>query len=242
MGNAKFGSRVSKLGKHGDLKLLFKEEGEIRIYRISIKSLHDLFIMRVVISLTIFVACILFGLWVKKNFIFYALGSSLIAYFLPMEMVKSRISSRRRKVLEELPDVVDILSSLVNAGLSLDEAVNYISLNFEGEVSKLFRLVKIKVWEGYGKKEAFYKIARLSFCSEFNTIVKLLVQSDIVGNPIRDVLKELSRMMRDNQRDVLKMKAERLEGNLILIVFIFVFIPVLVLFLLPVLPQLKMLL
>jgi len=94
---------------------------------------------------------------------------------------------------------------------------------------------------GYGKKEAYYNIARLSFCNDFKTVIKILIQSDIVGNPIKDVLKDLSRVIRNNQRDLIKMKAERLESNLVIVIFIFIFIPMLLLFLLPVFPQLKML-
>jgi hypothetical protein len=47
--------------------------------------------------------------------------------------------------------------------------------------------------------------------------------------------------MRENQRDFLKMKAEKLESNLIIVIFIFIFIPVIALFLIPVIPQLQIL-
>lgn len=240
MGKTGLGKKVVQWRSTDDLKLLFEEEGGIKLFKLSIKSLQELFFLRIALSLAFFVGTILFGLLFKKNFVLYALGSSLIFYFLPPEIVKGKVNDRRKKILDELPDIIDILSSLINAGLSLDEAINYISLNFKGEVSRLFRLIKVKIWEGYSKREACYRVARLSFCSDFNTIVKLLVQSDMVGNPIKDVLKDLSRMIRNNQRDMLKMRAERLEGNLTLVVFIFVFIPMLILFLLPVLPQLKM--
>jgi len=55
------------------------------------------------------------------------------------------------------------------------------------------------------------------------------------------VLNNLSRSFRDNQRDQLKIRAERIESNLILVIFIFLFIPMLMIFLLPVLPQLRLL-
>ena len=133
------------------------------------------------------------------------------------------------------------MSSLIKAGLNLDESINYISTNYKGEVSKLFAIAQLRVLEGISKKEAYHKIAKLSFCNDFKTIIKILIQSEMIGNPIKDVLKGLSKAMRDNQRDQLKMRAEKLEGNLILIIFIFMFIPMIFLFLLPVLPQLKML-
>ena len=130
---------------------------------------------------------------------------------------------------------------MIKAGLGLDEAIRYISNNYKGEISKLFKSVQIKTLEGCSKKDAYYSIAKLSFCNDFKTVVKILIQSDIVGNPIKDVLRDLSKVIRNNQKDLLKMRAERLEGNLIIVIFVFIFIPMLFLFLLPVFPQLKML-
>ena len=100
-------------------------------------------------------------------------------------------------------------------------------------------MLHAKILEGRSKPEAFNIIARLSFCSEFKNLIKVLAQSEIIGNPVKDILKDLSRVMRENQRNFLKMKAEKLESNLMIVIFIFIFIPVIALFLIPVIPQLQ---
>lgn len=232
--------RRIKTGFGDDLKFLIDEEGSVKIFGFGISSLESLFLLRIALASSFFIIFILIGFLLGKNFIIYSLIIALIFYFLPAEILKGKMKLRGRKVLSELPDIVDILSSLIKAGLSLDEAVRYISDNYEGEASKLFKLVQVKILEGCSKKDAYYSIARLSFCNDFKTVIKILVQSDIVGNPVKDVLKDLSKVIRNNQRDLLKARAERLEGNLIIVVFIFIFMPMLVLFLLPVFPQLKM--
>jgi tight adherence protein C len=181
------------------------------------------------------------GFLFGKNFILYSLLAAIIFYFLPVEVIKNKILIIRKKILGELPDIVDMLSSLIKAGLTLDEAMTYISRNYNSETSKLFRMLHTKILEGYSKPEAFNIIARLSFCSEFKNLIKVLAQSEIIGNPVKDILKDLSRVMRENQRDFLKMKAEKLESNLIIVIFIFIFIPVIALFLIPVIPQLQIL-
>ena len=181
------------------------------------------------------------GFLLDKNFILYSFIGAIIVYFLVLEISRSQISLKSKKILDELPDIVDVLSSLIKAGLDLNEALNYISDNYKGEISKLFRLARMKIFEGYTKKDAFYLIAKLSFCNDFKTLIKILVQAEMIGNPINKVLKDISKVIRTNQRDLLKIRAERLEGNLVIVVFIFMFIPMIFLFLLPVLPQLKML-
>jgi len=233
--------KMNKTKSDKDLKLLFEEQNGTNIFGIKIKSLEGLFLLRVILSVSFLIIFIFFGFFLGENFILYSFIAAIIFYFLPLEITKSKISLKSRSVQNELPDIIDILSSLIKAGLNLDEALNYISNNYKCEISRLFRLAQIKIFEGYSKMEAFYLIARISFCNDFKTVIKILVQAEMIGNPISGVLKDISRVIRTNQRDLLKISSERLESNLVLVVFIFMFIPMIFLFLLPVLPQLKML-
>ncbi|GAG72027.1 unnamed protein product [marine sediment metagenome] len=232
--------KMNKTKLSEDLELLFEEQNFIKIFGFKIKSLEGLFLLRVILSLSFLIFFIVFGFFLGKNFIFYSFIGAIILYFLPIEIIKSKISSKSKRIQNELPDIVDILSSLIKAGLSLNEALNYISDNYKCETSMLFKLAQIKIFEGYSKMDAYYLIARLSFCNDFKTVIKILVQAEMIGNPISKVLKDVSKVMRANQRDLLKIRSERLESNLVLIIFIFMFIPMIFLFLLPVLPQLKM--
>ena len=224
-----------------DIELMFEENKTINIVGVKIRSIEGLFLFRIIISLSFLIFFNIFGILFDKNFIIYSIIGAVIFYFLPLEIIKGKINFTRKIISNELPEILDILSSLIKAGLNLEEAINYISSNYKGEVSKLFTIAQLRVFEGISKKEAYYKIAQLSFCNDFKTIIKILIQSEMIGNPINDVLKDLSKVMRNNQRDQLKIKAERLEGNLVLIIFIFIFIPMIFLLLLPVLPQLRML-
>ncbi|MBC8388071.1 MAG: type II secretion system F family protein [Actinobacteria bacterium] len=232
--------KMNKTKLSEDLELLFEEQNCINIFGFKIKSSEGLFLLRVILSLSFLIFFIVFGFFLGKNFIFYSFIGAIILYFLPIEIIKSKISSKSKRIQNELPDIVDILSSLIKAGLSLNEALNYISDNYKCETSRLFKLAQIKIFEGHSKMDAYYLITRLSFCNDFKTVIKILVQAEMIGNPISKVLKDVSKVMRTNQRDLLKIRSERLESNLVLVIFIFMFIPMIFLFLLPVLPQLKM--
>lgn len=235
-----FKNKSKKYGRDDNLKI-FLEESEVNFFKISIKSLEGLLLLKIGVASLFFITFIITGLIFRKNFLFYSIIGAFIGYLLPVEILKGKINARQKRIFSELPDIIDILSSLIKAGLGMDEAIVYISNNYKGEISKLFKLIKLRILEGYTRKEAYYSAARISFCNDFKTVIKVLVQSDIIGNPIKDVLRDLSKVFRNNQRDMLKMRAERLEGNLIVIIFIFIFIPMLLLFLLPVFPQLKIL-
>src|SRR4030065_574406 len=232
--------KINRIKSDEDLKLLFEEQNGTNIFGIKIRSLEGLFLFRIILSLSFFLIFSFLGFFLGKNLILYSFIGALIFHFLPLEITKGKINSKSKRVQNEIPDIVDILSSLIKAGLNLDEALNYISNNYECEISRLFKMAQIKIFEGYSKMDAFYLIARISFCNDFKTVIKILVQAEMIGNPISGVLKDISRVIRTNQRDLLKIRSERLESNLVLVVFIFMFIPMIFLFLLPVLPQLKM--
>lgn len=229
-----------KYDKKTQIELFLTESAPLKIMGVSIKTTTGIFTFRVILSITALIICIVLGFFAEKNFFMISFILASVLYFLPFEILKSRIKAISGKILNELPESLDILSSLIKTGLSLDQAIEYYSINYKGEISGLFKIAKTKIYEGKSPGDAYFEIAELSFCNEFRTIIKIIVQSDIVGNPIYKVLKELSRNIRQDQRDRIKIKAERLESSLMLVIFIFMFIPMMVLFLLPVIPQLKM--
>jgi Flp pilus assembly protein TadB len=221
------------------IHLFLEERGSTKIFGVNIKSLEGLFIFRVMLSLSSAIILLAFGFFINKNFLILSLLISLVLFFLPLEILNSRVKNIGKRVLNEIPDFLDIISSLIRAGLNLDLAINYYSNNYKGEISQLLKILRAKIYGGKDRKTSYLEIARLSFSNEFNSIIKIIIQSDLIGNPVNTVLKGLSKTIRENQRDQIKIKAEKLESSMILIIFIFMFIPMMVLFLLPVVPQLK---
>jgi len=240
---------IKKLNKNKKFELLHDENIEfyldnfknIRIFGLKIDSQEKLVILKLYFSFFAFVLINIFGIIFHKNFLIISLIGALIFYLLPSEILKSKINNIKSKVIIELPDFIDILSSLINAGLNLDEAIKYFALNYNGEIKNLLSIFRIKQLEGFSKIEAYEFIGKLSLCEEFNRIVKIISQSEIIGNPVKEVLQNFSAEIRNNQKDQLKIKAEKLESNLIFIIFIFIFIPTLLIFLVPVFPQIKLL-
>ena len=236
--------KIQTAGRPGiedDIELFLKMQNGLRIFGIRIKTAGDFYSLRIVLSVSMFLVFILLGFLFDKNFYYFSAAAAPVFYFLCLAVLKGRIASRSAKILRELPDVIDLMASLVSAGLTLDESVHYISRNLKGSIGDLFGIYREKILEGKSRTEAFDIIGRISFCTEFRSFIKVLHQSEIIGNPVKDILLDLSRVYRNNQRDFLKMRAERMESNLIVVIFIFIFIPMLMIFLLPAIPQLKLL-
>jgi len=221
------------------LKLLFESRGRMSVLSIRMKTIEEFYIFRIILSVSVFLLVLVVGFFLSINLLLYAALAAAVFYFLPSEIVKGKTKNISKKILIELPEIIDLMASLIKAGLTMDETIAYILRNLSGEISRLFRIYNIKILEGVTRKEAFDCIGKMSYCAEFYSFIKVIYQSEVIGNPIKEVLKDLSRVYRNNQRDNLKMRAEKLESNLILIIFIFIFIPMLLIFLMPLLPQLK---
>jgi tight adherence protein C len=221
------------------LILLFESRGRMNILSFRIKTIEEFYIFKIILSVSGFLLVMVAGFFLSVNLLLYAALTAAVFYFLPSEIVKGKIKNISKKILIELPEIIDLMASLIKAGLTIDETIIYIFKNLNGEIPGLFRIYNIKILEGATRREAFDNIGKMSYCAEFYSFIKVIYQSEVIGNPIKEVLRDLSHVYRNNQRDNLKMRAEKLESNLILVIFIFIFIPMLLIFLMPVLPQLK---
>jgi len=223
-----------------DFETLIEEHGFIKIMFVKIRSFEEFMLLRISLFTAVLLAVTAFGVFTLKNTLIYALGAAILGYMMPHAIVNRMKGLKLQTVLGSLPDIIDLMASLMKAGLTLDETISYIANNYKNSVSRLFRIYQLKILSGSSRAEAFDAAGRMSFCAEFKSFIKIIHQSEITGHPVSDILKDLSRVYRNNQRDFLKIQAEKMESNLIIIIFIFIFIPMLLILMIPVLPQLKM--
>jgi len=226
--------------KEIQMNVYFENFKNIKVFFIKIASQEHLFLIKIYSSFLSFFAVNFLGILFKTNFLVASIILAAVAYFLPTEIIRGRIIKVKNKIYLELSDFIDLLSSLISAGLTLNESINYIIENYKGEIRRLLKIMKIKRMEGFSEKESFEFIAKISFCDEFRNLTKVLIQSEKIGYPIKDVLRDISKDIRNSMKDNLKIKAEKLESNLIVIIFIFIFVPMLLIFIAPVIPQINL--
>jgi len=225
--------------KNEKFEIFFNDFSGFKFFRIKIDSIEKLYMVKLLASFLVFIFLNFLGLFLNRNYFFLSLFSALIFFLLPSEILKGNINKKMTQVYSELPDFIDFLNLLINAGFTFDESIKYLIENTNGRISELFKIYRVKQMEGNSKKEALEYIGKISFCRDFERILKIISESEIVGNPIDATLGDISKEIRGNQRDYIKIKAEKLENNLIFIIFIFIFVPMILLFILPFIPQLK---
>lgn len=123
--------------------------------------------------------------------------SGVFGLFLPELWLKNQIESRKKVILKELPDIIDLLALCTEAGLSLDMAFNKIISAFKkgilkDELSQVFYEIKI----GKNKKEAFKDMSRKMNLPEISSFISIISQAEQLGVGVSKTLKSFSSDMR----------------------------------------------
>lgn len=141
----------------------------------------------------------------------YFMLSVIIGFFLPDLWLRERIRRRQEQIRRALPDVIDLLSLSVEAGLDFMLAVNRVVRESEPnpfieELGKMWQETRI----GRTRREALLNMAKRINIPDVSSFVRTLVQADRMGTSIAEALHNLSqevRMQRFQQTEKLALQA-----------------------------------
>jgi len=161
--------------------------------------------------------------WVK---ILLVVIFGLIGYLIPSSQVRSMASKRQDTIRKQLPDVMDLLTISVEAGLGFDAALAQVTKNVPGplaqELSRLLQEVQI----GISRSDAFRGLGERTSVPELHSFTLAMVQADLFGVSIANVLRAQSRELRYKRRQRAEEIAQRIPVKL-LFPMIFMVLPAL---------------
>jgi tight adherence protein C len=122
---------------------------------------------------------------------------SLLGFFVPQIWLFNRIQSRRQSVSRDLPEVVDLLSLCVDAGMDFMNALarvvkEYRSCPTTEELSITIQEVRV----GKRRRDALRAFAARMQTPDTSSFTRTLVQADRMGSGIAEALQILSEDMR----------------------------------------------
>jgi len=135
--------------------------------------------------------------------------AAVLGFMAPVFWVRSRRSRRQRKIREGLPHVLDLLLVCTEAGLGLDMAIARVGDEFARThpiLSEQLGLISAELRAGRPRADAFRGFAERTGVQEVNSLVNLLIQSDLLGTSMASTLRVFATDMRDHQL----LKAEEL--------------------------------
>ena len=133
----------------------------------------------------------------------------------PTRWLRSRIKTRRMRVTNDLPDLLDLMTISVAAGLGLEQAMQVSCARFESPVCDELRLTLREMELGLSRHDALNNLKLRTDIDDLITFSVVLSQADALGLPIGRVLEAQADEMRDKRRQRAREKAAKVPVKIL---------------------------
>lgn len=148
----------------------------------------------------------------------------LIGYLLPNSWLKVKAKQRQKEIQYTLPDVLDLLTVSVEAGLGFDAALLKVVEKQKGVLAEEFLRVLQEIKMGRPRRESLRDLAKRNKPAEdLSSFVSSLVQADQLGISIGGVLRNQAQQIRQKQRQRAEEKAQKAPVKMMIPLVFFVF-------------------
>lgn len=160
-------------------------------------------------------------------------GFLLFGAMLPFGVLNHIIRDRQTKIIRQLPDVLDLLSISVQAGLSLDGAMRKVVERMEGPLIDEFRRMLRDIRMGMTRRRSMQLMAKRCDVQDVYLFVMSVVQSERLGASMSDTLVIQADNMRDLRRQRARTQAMKAPVKMIFPLVFCIFPAIFVVVLLP---------
>jgi len=156
------------------------------------------------------------------------MGTAALGLFLPRFILKRLIANRQRLITVGLPDALDLTVVCVEAGLSLDHAMQRVGEDLRyahPELSEEFYLSNLEMKAGMPRAEALRKLAERTGVDDVRSLVSALVQTDRFGTSISQALRMYSDALRTERRRRAEEAAAKTATKMVIPLVLFALVP-----------------
>ena len=147
-------------------------------------------------------AFLLFGLALSgpsTGFLLAVLGLA-VGFFVPDFWLSNRIRARQSAILLAIPDVLDLLTISVKAGLGFDAALGKVVEKSEGPLTDEFRRALAEVRIGKARRDALKELVARTNVPALTNFIGAIIQAEQLGVAIANVLEIQSEQLRIERR------------------------------------------
>lgn len=158
----------------------------------------------------------------KMVFIGVAAGA-LMGFLGPRLFLQRRIANRLHGIQRQLPDVLDLLTVAVEAGLGFDAACDKVVEKMKGPIPSEFGLTLRQMRMGQARRDAFKAMSDRIDHPDLNAFVSAIIQADQLGVSIGQVLRIQSETLRDKRRQRAEEEAAKAPVKMMIPLVFFIF-------------------
>ena len=167
--------------------------------------------------------------------------NGLIALFagfmLPKFWLNQQIKKRRVEIQRALPDALDMLTIGVEAGLAFESALLRVGDQWNNALSQEFRRVVSEMRIGVSRNESLRRMADRVGVEDLSTFVAVLIQSNMLGVSISQVLKTQADQMRLKRRQYAEEMAHAATVKIVMVLVFFILPSLFIVILGPAIPR-----
>ncbi len=149
--------------------------------------------------------------------------ASIMGFYLPDLILKSRIDRRQAEIRRAMPDALDLLTICVEAGLGFDGAMSRLYEKWDTELGRAFGRVVREINLGKLRRDALRDMADRLGVSEMTSFVAAVIQSEQLGVSLAQVLRIQADQMRIRRRQLAEEEAHKAPIKMLLPMALFIF-------------------
>ncbi len=127
----------------------------------------------------------------------------------PYLILARKVKSRQKKIIQALPDALDLMVTCMEAGLAADAAFAKVAEKTSGPISETFTLYLRQVGLGRPRREALAYVADRTGVQVLVRLAAAVVQAETVGTSLGDVLRMQAEDLRMARREKARQAAMR---------------------------------
>jgi tight adherence protein C len=188
------GARLTSRDRIGRTELRLAEGG----YPFGLRTI-DFLGLKVVVSLAVAgLAFLVFGLAASNpsQGFFLAILGAVFGFFLPDIWLSNRIRARQKAILLAIPDVLDLLTISVKAGLGFDAALAKVVEKTQGPLTDEFRRALAEIRIGKARRDSLKELVSRTNVPALTSFIGAIIQAEQLGVAIANVLEVQSEQLR----------------------------------------------
>lgn len=184
------------------------------------------FLIRIILGgglpVLLFITIIVKDMLFSKASLFVVIIALILNVF-PTLLLSSITRKRQSEIVKSLPDVLDLVTVSVQAGLSFDGALSRLVEKMPGALSKEFNRVLHSMRMGKGRSDALREMSERCGVPDLTTLIGSLIQADQLGVGVGSVLRVQSQQMREKRRQRAQEKAMKAPIKILFPLIFFIF-------------------
>ena len=167
---------------------------------------------------------VLVGYIIKPDLALMGLvGGVVLGILAPRMYLQRKIAERQHDIQRGLPDVLDLLTVAVEAGLGFDAACDKVVEKMRGPIPNEFSLTLKQMRMGEARRDAFKSMADRVDNPDFNAFVSAIIQADQLGVSIGQVLRIQSEQLREKRRQRAEEESAKAPVKMMIPLIFFIF-------------------